>query len=167
VGALTGAAVGAYKAHTLYKNDMEGAKESFLLSENTRRSLLGTPQLVTDEAKNRFLDDNKEGLLRHARNARMAMIAGSASAGGTIGLKYATDVNANNLAVKRGESTKSGLRRAAGALVSGGAAFILGAGAATSASYTESNAASRDPGYGLNGPYGDPLLFGARRHSYV
>lgn len=82
----------------------------------------------------------------------MAMIVGSASAGGTIGLKYATDVNANNLAVKRGESTKSGLRRVAGALVAGSAAAILGAGAVGAGTST--------------GPYGD-LQFGARRHSYV
>ena len=153
MGALTGAAVGAYNAHNL---DMEGDKKSFLRSENARRSLLGDPQLDTDAKKKAFLDGHQEGLLRHARNTRMAMIAGSASAGGTIGLKYATDVNANNLAVKRGESTKSGLRRAAGALVSGGAAFILGAGAAAAGAAASAR----------NDPYGD-LLFGARRHSYV
>jgi hypothetical protein len=51
-----------------------------------------------------------------------------ASGGGAIGLRYATGVNAKNLAVKRGESPESVPRQLVGALAAG----VLGAvGAAT------------------------------------
>lgn len=67
---------------------------------------------------------------------KLSFIAGSASAGGSIGLKYAIDVNANNSAVTRGDAPKSEFWRlndAAGAGIAGegGLGFFAGVAAGT------------------------------------
>ena len=122
MGALTGAAVGAYTASAQ-------AKTQFIANENYRRAK-ATPVealLSTDDDQNAFLKENEARFARFARAFTVTHMAGLASAGGSIGLKYATDVNANNSAVKRGNAAKSGFRRYNEAVLAGGAGFFVGA----------------------------------------
>ena len=118
VGALTGAAVGAYTASF-------EAKTQFIANENKRRTKARQAPLTTDDEKNTFLKDN-DAFARYARAFTVTRIAGFASGGGSIGFKYATDVNANNSAVKRGDSPKSGFRRYNEAVLAGGAGLFVG-----------------------------------------
>lgn len=121
VGALTGAAVGAYHASAL-------AKTQFIANENNRRAKATTPEApLTADEQNAFLKENEARFARFARAFTVTYIAGVASGGGSIGLKYATDVNANNSAVKRGNAPKSGFRRYHEAALAGGAGFFVGA----------------------------------------
>jgi len=121
VGALTGAAVGAYNASAL-------AKTQFIANENKRRAKATPPEalLSTADEQNAFLTKN-EDFARFARAFTVTRIAGFASGGGSIGLKYATDVNANNSAVKRGNAPRSRFRRYHEAVLAGGAGFFVGA----------------------------------------
>ena len=109
MGALTGAAVGAYKASTV--------NEDQLIQRERRRRAEHDPQLppLTQEQEAAFIKATK-----------LTFIAGLASAGGAVGLRYATDVNANNLAGKRGDSPKSGFRRLNDTVGAGIAGGLLG-----------------------------------------
>ena len=108
VGALTGAAAGAYIASKV-------DEDKLIHDENQRRVDAGLPALTTEQEA------------AHIKAAKLTFIAGVASAGGSIGLKYATDVNANNSAVKRGNAPKSGFRRYNEAVLAGGAGYFVGA----------------------------------------
>ena len=109
VGALTGAAVGAYRASTV--------NEDQLIQRERRRRANHDPRLppLTPEKEAAFIKATK-----------LMFIAGVASAGGAVGLQYATDVNANNSAVKRGNAPKSGFRRYNEAVLAGGAGLFVG-----------------------------------------
>ena len=121
MGALTGAAVGAYHASAR-------AKTQFIANENNRRAKATPPEapLSTDDEKNAFLNQHETHFARFARAFTVTRIAGFASAGGSIGFKYATDVNANNSAVKRGNAPKSGFRRYHEAALAGAAGSFVG-----------------------------------------
>jgi hypothetical protein len=112
VGALAGAAAGAFAVSKL-------DDDKLISGENRRREKDNLPEMEEDQ-KTAFL-----------KTCKTAVIAGFASAGGATGLNYATDVNANNLAVTRGASPKSGFNRlndAAGAGFLGGlVGFVAGA----------------------------------------
>jgi hypothetical protein len=75
----------------------------------------------------------KEQEAAHIKALKLTFIATLASAGGATGLKYATDVNANNLAVTRGNAPKSGFRRYNEAALAGGAGLLVGFVAGTKA----------------------------------
>lgn len=105
---MTGAAAGAYIASKV-------DEDKLIHDENQRRVDAGLPALTTEQEA------------AHIKAAKLTFIAGVASGGGSIGLKYATDVNANNSAVKRGNAPKSGFRRYNEAVLAGGAGFFVGA----------------------------------------
>ena len=108
MGALTGAAVGAYIASKV-------DEDKLIHDENKKRVGNSQPNMT------------KEQEAAHIKAAKLTFIAGLASGGGSIGLKYATDVNANNSAVKRGNAPKSGFRRYHEAVLAGGAGAFVGA----------------------------------------
>ncbi len=113
---MAGAAAGAYAVSKL-PGDVQLISE-----ENARRA----------DARHHALTQAEErAFLRPIKRLKIATFAGAVSAGGATGLKYATDVNANNLAVTSGASPKSGIYRlndAASAGILGGlVGFVAGA----------------------------------------
>ena len=111
MGALTGAAVGAFSV----TQGSEVFKTGLINEQNERLKKAG------------YLADMNPGEeAAFIKALKIAFIATHASGGGATGLKYATDVNANNSAVKRGNSPKSGVRRFAEASVTGAAGFLVG-----------------------------------------
>lgn len=107
VGAFTGAAVGAYQASQFNEGRI-------IQIERQRRADHYLPPLTREQEA------------AHIKATKLTFIAGLASAGGAAGLKYATDVNANNSAVKRGNAPKSGFRRYNEAALAGGAGLFVG-----------------------------------------